>query len=173
MFQVISFPFEAAIWLMTFFSPATFTQSGPCMIVQRAVKESSSGMKPVRSIPVNATYKTGFLSILGIKVSSSCSTTSSSIYSLENTSSSTSTRCYIFFLGSLPFIYINWFQMSEANYKGLPNIGATCYINSFIQTLFMTPEFRDRIYEWTYNEKIHPDRKDSILYQLQKLFAKL
>lgn len=63
--------------------------------------------------------------------------------------------------------------MSEGNYKGLPNIGATCYINSFLQTLFMTPEFRDHIYQWTYNEKIHPHRKDSILFQLQKLFAKL
>jgi hypothetical protein len=37
----------------------------------------------------------------------------------------------------------------------------------------MTPEFRDGIYEWTYNEKIHPKREDSILFQLQKLFAKL
>jgi len=63
--------------------------------------------------------------------------------------------------------------MKEGNYKGLPNIGATCYINSFIQTLFMTPEFRDGIFAWTYNSKIHPKPQDSILYQLQKLFAKL
>lgn len=55
----------------------------------------------------------------------------------------------------------------------MPNIGATCYINSFLQTLFMTPEFRDGIYQWTYNEKIHPKREDSILFQLQKLFAQL
>ena len=61
----------------------------------------------------------------------------------------------------------------SANYKGLPNIGATCYINSLLQTLFMTPEFREGIYEWRYNEKIHPGREDSILFQLQKLFAKL
>jgi ubiquitin carboxyl-terminal hydrolase 47 len=63
--------------------------------------------------------------------------------------------------------------MWEGNYKGLPNMGATCYINSLLQTLFMTPEFRDGIYQWTYNEKIHPKREDSILFQLQKLFAKL
>ena len=37
----------------------------------------------------------------------------------------------------------------------------------------MTPEFRDGIYQWTYNDKIHPKPEDSILYQLQKLFAKL
>ena len=41
--------------------------------------------------------------------------------------------------------------MTEGNYKGIANIGATCYINSFLQTLFMTPEFRDGIYRWTYN----------------------
>lgn len=52
-------------------------------------------------------------------------------------------------------------------------MGATCYINSLIQTLFMTPEFRDSIYGWTYNDKIHPRREDSILYQLQKLFGRL
>lgn len=59
------------------------------------------------------------------------------------------------------------------NYKGLANVGATCYINSLIQTLFMTPEFRDAIYSWTYSEKAHPPRTDSILYQLQKLFGRL
>ena len=37
----------------------------------------------------------------------------------------------------------------------------------------MTPEFRDGIYGWTYLEKQHPARADSILYQLQKLFARL
>lgn len=37
----------------------------------------------------------------------------------------------------------------------------------------MTPEFRDGIYSWLYNDKIHPRREDSILFQLQKLFAKL
>lgn len=58
-------------------------------------------------------------------------------------------------------------------YKGLSNIGATCYMNSLLQTLFMTPEFRYGIYRWSYNEKIHPKESDSIIYQLQKLFAKL
>jgi ubiquitin C-terminal hydrolase len=59
------------------------------------------------------------------------------------------------------------------SYKGLANIGATCYMNSLIQTLFMTPEFRDSIYGWAYSEKAHPRREDSIIYQLQKLFARL
>eukprot|EP01126_Amoeba_proteus_P037810 TRINITY_DN3918_c0_g1_i1.p1 TRINITY_DN3918_c0_g1~~TRINITY_DN3918_c0_g1_i1.p1 ORF type:complete len:466 (+),score=98.05 TRINITY_DN3918_c0_g1_i1:90-1487(+) len=34
---------------------------------------------------------------------------------------------------------------------GLSNQGATCYLNSLIQTLFMTPEFRDNIMKWDFN----------------------
>lgn len=61
----------------------------------------------------------------------------------------------------------------EPNYKGLANIGATCYMNSLLQTLFMTPDFRQAVYQWHYNDRIHPKPSDSILYQLQRLFAKL
>lgn len=61
----------------------------------------------------------------------------------------------------------------EPNYQGLANIGATCYMNSLLQTLFMTPEFRQAVYDWQYNDRIHPKPSDSILYQLQRLFAKL
>ena len=58
--------------------------------------------------------------------------------------------------------------MSE--YRGLVNEGSTCYLNSLLQTLFMTPEFRDGIYGWTYLEKQHPARADSILGQMQARF---
>lgn len=33
-------------------------------------------------------------------------------------------------------------------YLGLSNQGATCYMNSLLQTLFMTPEFRKALYSW-------------------------
>ena len=46
-------------------------------------------------------------------------------------------------------------------------------MNSLLQALYMTPEFRDMIYKWEYDEKVNPDKKDCILYQLQKLFASL
>ena len=45
----------------------------------------------------------------------------------------------------------------QHKYLGLGNQGATCYLNSAIQTLFMTPEFRRNIYGWTYNEDVHGD----------------
>ena len=37
-------------------------------------------------------------------------------------------------------------------YRGLQNQGATCYLNSLIQTLYMTPEFRSILYSWDYKE---------------------
>ncbi len=33
-------------------------------------------------------------------------------------------------------------------YVGLVNQAMTCYLNSFLQTLFMTPEFRNIIYKY-------------------------
>eukprot|EP01035_Chromulina_nebulosa_P019574 gene19574-25475_t len=37
-------------------------------------------------------------------------------------------------------------------YAGLRNQGATCYLNSVLQTLYMTPEFRSAIFKWRYDE---------------------
>ena len=58
-------------------------------------------------------------------------------------------------------------------YVGLKNQGATCYLNSLIQTLFMTPEFRYEILKWNYNPSINGEPKDCIPLQLQKLFYHL
>ncbi len=37
---------------------------------------------------------------------------------------------------------------SETGFAGLSNQGATCYLNSFIQSLYMTPEFRKAVFNW-------------------------
>ena len=44
----------------------------------------------------------------------------------------------------------NPFFKEEVPYVGLSNQGATCYMNSLLQTLFMTPEFRKGIFDWQY-----------------------
>lgn len=53
---------------------------------------------------------------------------------------------------------------------GLQNQGATCYINSLIQVLFMTPEFRSVVFSWKYNKEKDGEEYLCISLQLQKLF---
>ncbi|KAJ8412867.1 hypothetical protein AAFF_G00104490 [Aldrovandia affinis] len=61
---------------------------------------------------------------------------------------------------------------SETGYVGLVNQAMTCYLNSLLQTLFMTPEFRNALYNWEF-EETEEDPVTSIPYQLQRLFVLL
>ncbi|XP_072906042.1 ubiquitin carboxyl-terminal hydrolase 47 isoform X3 [Hemitrygon akajei] len=61
---------------------------------------------------------------------------------------------------------------SETGYVGLVNQAMTCYLNSLLQTLFMTPEFRNALYRWEFEEG-EEDPVTSIPYQLQRLFVLL
>ena len=36
-------------------------------------------------------------------------------------------------------------------FVGLSNQGATCYLNSLLQSLYNTPEIREMLYKWKYN----------------------
>ncbi|KAF4141080.1 Ubiquitin carboxyl-terminal hydrolase domain-containing protein [Phytophthora infestans] len=75
-------------------------------------------------------------------------------------------------------------------FTGLSNQGATCYMNSLLQSMFMTPEFRQGLYNWTSHRAVktmeqseeQEDKEDddeeeadedNIPLQLQNLFAKL
>ena len=92
--------------------------------------------------------------------------------------------------------------MAARSFVGLQNQGATCYLNSLIQTLFLTPEFRRELFSLTRSEvglcaesdDVHsvpngngngnanesslcenkkPRRRKRIIVELQKLFALL
>jgi len=55
---------------------------------------------------------------------------------------------------------------------GLSNQGATCYMNSLLQSLYMTPEFREGVYKIPVETNIAKQR-ESICFQLQCLFASM
>jgi uncharacterized UBP type Zn finger protein len=57
-------------------------------------------------------------------------------------------------------------------YVGLVNQAMTCYLNSLLQALFMTPEFRNALYKWEF-DGTEAEAVKSIPYQLQKLFVNL
>lgn len=61
-------------------------------------------------------------------------------------------------------------RKANHGFVGLSNQGATCYMNSLLQTLYMTPEFRAALYRWKC-EKEEDD--DCIPLQLQRLFGLL
>ena len=46
-------------------------------------------------------------------------------------------------------------------------------MNSLLQALYMTPEFRLMIYKWKYDNDKNAAKKDCIVYQLSKLFANI
>lgn len=60
----------------------------------------------------------------------------------------------------------------DTGYVGLVNQAMTCYLNSLIQTLYMTPEFRNALYRWEFKGTKEEGYK-SIPFQLQKLFLQL
>ncbi|KAG5876114.1 hypothetical protein JTB14_013693 [Gonioctena quinquepunctata] len=60
--------------------------------------------------------------------------------------------------------------IDSPNYVGLVNQAMTCYLNSLLQALYMTPEFRNALYNWEFDGA---NDSRSIPYQLQKLFLNL
>ncbi|XP_074086422.1 ubiquitin carboxyl-terminal hydrolase 47 isoform X2 [Macrotis lagotis] len=73
---------------------------------------------------------------------------------------------------SQSYSYSSILNKSETGYVGLVNQAMTCYLNSLLQTLFMTPEFRNALYKWEFEES-EEDPVTSIPYQLQRLFVLL
>lgn len=70
---------------------------------------------------------------------------------------------------SSSFRRCNEFQ-AKTNFVGLVNQAMTCYLNSLLQALYMTPEFRNALYNWEFDGS---GESKSIPFQLQKLFVNL
>ena len=64
-------------------------------------------------------------------------------------------------------------EKSSTGYTGITNQGATCYLNSLIQSLFMIPEFRIHLLRWQYSKDQHGGEELCLTRQLQKIFAQL
>ena len=50
-------------------------------------------------------------------------------------------------------------EKSATGHTGLLNQGATCYLNSLVQSLYMLPEFRAALYSWPYIASEHGEEE--------------
>lgn len=66
--------------------------------------------------------------------------------------------------------FSNYDSKAVTGYVGLLNQGATCYMNSFVQSIFLTNEFRSAVYKIP-TENVSPT--SSIPLALQRIFYKL
>jgi len=66
-----------------------------------------------------------------------------------------------------------WVQNERAScgFAGLKNQGATCYLNSLLQSYYMTPRLREALFRFRYDESSKEPKERCVPYQLQRLFA--
>lgn len=71
------------------------------------------------------------------------------------------------------FAGVSFVDKSDTGKTGLVNQGATCYLNSFVQMLCMTPDFCKPLFEWRHDASEHGEERRCLALQLQKLLARL
>ena len=64
-------------------------------------------------------------------------------------------------------------EKSSPPFTGMTNQGATCYLNSLVQSLFFLSPFREAVFKWRHDPELHGLPKDSIPLQLQVRFILL
>lgn len=62
---------------------------------------------------------------------------------------------------------------NPTGFVGIHNQGATCYLNTLLQTFYMSPEVKDTIIRLNEQRFKKINKEASITYQLKELFAKL
>jgi len=70
-------------------------------------------------------------------------------------------------------VYIPPDGRSPEGFSGLKNSGATCYLNSLLQSLHMCPELRKAVFEWEYPKDCPIPDESLVPLQFQKLFGNL
>lgn len=66
-----------------------------------------------------------------------------------------------------------WDSRKETGYVGFKNQGATCYMNSLLQTLYMVNAFRQAVYNMPLPEPGNENSGSLMSYALQKVFYEL
>ncbi|CAF1004126.1 unnamed protein product, partial [Didymodactylos carnosus] len=76
----------------------------------------------------------------------------------------------------LPYQWEYWPRddgRAYCGYVGLTNLGATCYMATSMQHLYMIPELRSAILKTTNNNSTSDKKHEQILYELKRMFAYL
>eukprot|EP00644_Phytophthora_capsici_P010801 jgi/Phyca11/104452/e_gw1.9.125.1 len=74
------------------------------------------------------------------------------------------------FVGAIPAQFLSYDSKEETGMVGLKNQGATCYLNSLLQTLFHLRAFRQVVYE---TPTAQEDTTNSVSLALQRVFYRL
>ena len=69
----------------------------------------------------------------------------------------------------------DWFvaRPSSQRWAGLHNEGATCYLNSLLQSLFVSHDVRRAVFSFEYDEAVHGPPASCVPLQLCKLFTRM